>query len=758
MHSSCQIAALFVAALCYTNVFGAPLLLRREVPQEHSHEQFLTSVRASLNLNNPDEIQDPVFGLLGSAAAAAGQGKITDTDCLHQATADQAFTNAKAAGDITAMTDALIYAALERNTGSVGQASVLCTSIKAVNPEVAAITQHQDPASPGAAAGNKAVALELAKQIASFGGDPQQAIKSGTFAPGTIGDPTAKGNTCDDQNDPVGCIFTQNLLVPDVTAAEIDAAVSGVASTASATTAVTADPTVTDTASASAVATDAASTTDTASASIASVAATSTFDFGSCSNPTIEFAVGLDGRTGGSFEAVNQGDFPHNSALNIGIITAFICDRFNSPCKASAATISACDGFSNALNGRTDAAAADEWNADFGFSTNFANGATTVAATTAAATTAAAATASTDVVTTTATGAASTVSIASVAAGSLDFGSCSNPTIEFVAGLDNRGTAFSFEPVNQADFSHDSALNIGIITSFMCDRLNDPCKASATTLDICGRISTSLNGRKDGDAADEFNAALGFTTHFGNGTTTAAATTAAAATTVAVAVVASETTTTTAAASTVASGTSGAIPPTFTGALGGVPLPPITPSGDKFLVNGQLLNSLSAAQERACDVQNNQCADASNAAGNTKTFSVADCNMQQAACDAANSAASANAAPATAATTTAAAVAVASEVTTASAATSTVASGTSSAISPTFTGALGGVPLPPITPSGDKFLVNGQLLNSLSAARERACDVQNNQCADASNAAGNTKTFSVGDCNTQQAACDAASA
>lgn len=71
--------------------------------------------------------------------------------------------------------------------------------------------------------------LELAKQIAAVGGDPQDALKSGTFAPGTIGDPTAKGNTCDDANDANGCIFTDNLLVEDATAAEIDAAVSGVA-------------------------------------------------------------------------------------------------------------------------------------------------------------------------------------------------------------------------------------------------------------------------------------------------------------------------------------------------------------------------------------------------------------------------------------------------------------------------------------------------------------------------------------------------
>lgn len=38
----------------------------REVPQEHSHEQFLTSVRDSLRIDNPDNIGDPVFGLLGN--------------------------------------------------------------------------------------------------------------------------------------------------------------------------------------------------------------------------------------------------------------------------------------------------------------------------------------------------------------------------------------------------------------------------------------------------------------------------------------------------------------------------------------------------------------------------------------------------------------------------------------------------------------------------------------------------------------------
>ncbi|KAF5360530.1 hypothetical protein D9756_004744 [Leucocoprinus leucothites] len=208
--------------------FGLPIYRsRREVPQEHSHEQFLTAVRDSLNLNNPDEIADPVFALLGNAAAAKGAGKITDLDCLQQATADQAFTNAKEAGDVDGQVAALIYRALERNTGKVGLASAPCTSIQAVNPEIAAIQQHQDPASDNAASINKQIVLELAKQIAAVGGDPLQALQSGTFEPGDVNDPTAAGNTCDDADDKVGCIFTQNLLVPDATEDEITAAVSG---------------------------------------------------------------------------------------------------------------------------------------------------------------------------------------------------------------------------------------------------------------------------------------------------------------------------------------------------------------------------------------------------------------------------------------------------------------------------------------------------------------------------------------------------
>jgi hypothetical protein len=65
-------------------------------------------------------------------------------------------------------------------------------------------------------------------------------------------------------------------------------------------------------------------------------------DFGSCSDPSIKFAEGLEGRNQAAFIANNQADFSHGSALNIGVIAQFICGQLASSCKAGAATIAAC--------------------------------------------------------------------------------------------------------------------------------------------------------------------------------------------------------------------------------------------------------------------------------------------------------------------------------------------------------------------------------------------------------------------------------
>lgn len=162
---------------------------KREVPQEHSHDFVLTITNEFLTLDNPKGIVDAVFGLLGNAAAADGAGDVTNLDCLKQETADQAFTNAKAASDLRGMAGALLFQAIERNSGTVGGASVLCTEA-AANPEIAALTQHQDAASENAGALNKAVTIELAKQLAAIGADPNLALLSGTFAPGDVSRPS----------------------------------------------------------------------------------------------------------------------------------------------------------------------------------------------------------------------------------------------------------------------------------------------------------------------------------------------------------------------------------------------------------------------------------------------------------------------------------------------------------------------------------------------------------------------------------------
>lgn len=92
-------------------------------------------------------------------------------------------------------------------------------------------------------------------------------------------------------------------------------------------------------------------------------------DTGSCGSPAIKFAVGLDGRKDASFEAVNQADFNHGSALNIKVISDFICGQLQSKCKASAATVASCKSASSAAQaaaGGKAQASADAFNAALG--------------------------------------------------------------------------------------------------------------------------------------------------------------------------------------------------------------------------------------------------------------------------------------------------------------------------------------------------------------------------------------------------------
>lgn len=367
----------------------ATLLKKREVPQEHSHRNIVIAVNDLLFQNNPDDIQDAVFGLLGAAAAANGAGNIADAgkikrqpmhlpilirvDCLQQATADQAFTNAKAIGDVEGMTMALLFRGLERNTGSVGLASVPCESIKAVNPEIAAIQQHQDPAGEGAQALNKEIAAELARQIAAIGGDPSLANEASTFAPGEIGDPTAAGNTCDDENDDAGCINTLKLRVDDLSEDEIAAAVAGagqvaanVNGTAAAQAAACAAVNVgNDTAAAVDDAADDSKAADKGAKAGSAQAGNAQAAFGGC-DPTIAFGAPSDGRQQDAFEPVDLSIFNHGSALNIGVISNFICSQISNKCKVDAAAVSVCDTAASAAQGLKGQAAADAFNSALG--------------------------------------------------------------------------------------------------------------------------------------------------------------------------------------------------------------------------------------------------------------------------------------------------------------------------------------------------------------------------------------------------------
>ena len=78
---------------------------------------------------------------------------------------------------------------------AVGARSALCTSMAAVNPEIAALQQMQDPASTDADLHNQAVIMELSQQISIVGGDPVIALDA---VPGDFGEPSGVGHSCND--------------------------------------------------------------------------------------------------------------------------------------------------------------------------------------------------------------------------------------------------------------------------------------------------------------------------------------------------------------------------------------------------------------------------------------------------------------------------------------------------------------------------------------------------------------------------------
>ncbi|KAG8747337.1 hypothetical protein FRC10_001516 [Ceratobasidium sp. 414] len=97
----------------------------------------------------------------------------------------------------------------------------------------------------------------------------------------------------------------------------------------------------------------------------------------------------------------------------------------------------------------------------------------------------------------------------------VDLGSCTDPTIRFGAGIENRKET-SFIPNNTKEFPHGSAQNSAIITQFICDTFVNSCKANAAAVALCAdaKAAAAAAGAKKGAAADAFNAKFGVTTDF----------------------------------------------------------------------------------------------------------------------------------------------------------------------------------------------------------------------------------------------------
>ncbi|AEO66384.1 uncharacterized protein THITE_34021 [Thermothielavioides terrestris NRRL 8126] len=465
-YETALVALAGVASARELPLFGK--MAKREVPQEHSHQAIVAATDAALKLNNPLQIQDAVFALLGNKAAAEGAPNVANLDCLQQIVADQAFTNAKAAGDLNGQINAILFRALERNTGSVGLASVTCNET-ATNPEIASIQQHQDPASPEASQ-NADIELAVAKSLASIGADPTLALQSATFPPGQIGDPTAKGNTCDDANDPKGCIFTLNLLTPAVSEADIQAALDPQLAMPVMPELVPMPvreqrPPTSEAAGAAANATAGANAGAAANAGQASSGTVNVQTFtGSLGGPPPP----VESTAGAARPFSVNGD----TFLNEGAAIQRSCAVQKNAC-ANAAN-------SGQLQGGT--AQCDAQEAQCLAAANAKKARRSAASRRSAA--------------------------ARRQAGALDFGSCGSPAIQFAAGLDGRKEE-SFQNVNTKDFNHGSALNIKVIADFTCQRLQSTCKASDATVQACQQASQAAQAASGQAAADAFNSALG---------------------------------------------------------------------------------------------------------------------------------------------------------------------------------------------------------------------------------------------------------
>jgi hypothetical protein len=85
-------------------------------------------------------------------------------------------------------------------------------------------------------------------------------------------------------------------------------------------------------------------------------------DYGTCTDPTIVWEYGLDGRNEYSYTTHNQADFPFGSSPSIDAPAGLICNRLRSPCNAPQETLDRCAEAQRAVANLTGQEAADVWN------------------------------------------------------------------------------------------------------------------------------------------------------------------------------------------------------------------------------------------------------------------------------------------------------------------------------------------------------------------------------------------------------------
>ncbi|KAJ5668881.1 hypothetical protein N7462_009951 [Penicillium macrosclerotiorum] len=88
-----------------------------------------------------------------------------------------------------------------------------------------------------------------------------------------------------------------------------------------------------------------------------------------------------------------------------------------------------------------------------------------------------------------------------------DYGICSDPTILYEYGLDDR-TDYSYTTRNQGDFLFGSDPSIFSPEDLICNRLRSPCNAPQETIDRCYEAESATRNLSGQEAADVWNAMM----------------------------------------------------------------------------------------------------------------------------------------------------------------------------------------------------------------------------------------------------------